>query len=184
MDRPYRRPRKQAVSLTSLLDLLFVMIFVSLLQQKTAPTKAEPKKVVSKPKVVEAKKDTPKPKKPAPPVKVVHSIRATFNFYGTNSNPSIPNGSFLMSGQYNSKDGRLELGGMAWITRPKNYDMVPLSGTIDPKTGVFKGRVEFIGCKEFTLKRKIQEKGSPISGEWVGSYDCSQGETGLTLTIQ
>ena len=32
--KPYKRPRRTAVELTSLLDLLFVMIFVSLMQQK------------------------------------------------------------------------------------------------------------------------------------------------------
>ena len=43
MERSYKRPKRQAVSLTSLLDLLFVMIFVSLIQQKAAaPTKEEP----------------------------------------------------------------------------------------------------------------------------------------------
>lgn len=179
----YRRPRNKTVSLTSLLDLLFVMIFVSLIQQKEIVPVKEKAKPEPAPKVA---KPVEKPiEKPAPaPVKVVHSIRATFNFYATDSNPKVPNGSFLMSGQYNTKDGRLELGGMAWIKRPPQYDMVPLSGTIDPATGIFKGRVEFIGCKEFTLQRKIKENKTPISGEWVGTYDCSQGATGLTLTIQ
>lgn len=184
MEGQYRRIRKQTVSLTSLLDLLFVMIFVSLIQQKEiVPSKEKVTKPKPTPKIA---KPVKKPiKKPAPaPVKAVHSIRATFNFYGTNSNPKIPNGSFLMSGQYTTKDGKLELGGMAWIKRPQNYDMVPLSGTIDPAKGIFKGRVEFIGCKEFTLTRKIKENRTPISGEWVGTYDCSQGATGLTLTIQ
>ena len=56
MQNAYKRPKKSVVSLTSLLDLLFVMIFVSLIQQKAVvptntkaktktPTKAKPVKV-------------------------------------------------------------------------------------------------------------------------------------------
>lgn len=171
MERPYRRPKRQAVSLTSLLDLLFVMIFVSLIQQKTV--------VQPKAKPVVAKK--PKVEKP---VQTKFEIKATFNFYGTSSNPNLPSGKYIMTGRFNKKDGSLNLGGLAWIERPARYDMVPLSGKIDPKSGVFRGRVEAIGCKEFTLERKLKRNQTPISGEWVGTYSCSQGKTGLTLTIE
>ena len=171
MERSYKRPKRQAVSLTSLLDLLFVMIFVSLIQQKAAaPTKEEP---VPAAKVTEQK--APKQK---------FQIKATFNFYGTSSNPSLPSGKYIMVGSYKLTDGSLSLGGLAWIERPAKYDMVPLSGKIDPKTGSFRGRVEAIGCKEFTLERKLKRDKTPISGEWVGTYSCSQGKTGLTLTIE
>lgn len=185
MERVYKRPKREAVQLTSLLDLLFVMIFVSMIQQKeVVPSKEE--KPVAKPTPVEKPIEKPVTKvveKPKPK-KTKFSIRATFNFYGTKSNPKIPSGNYLMSGIYDDKTGKLELGGMAWIKRPPQYDMVPLSGVIDKASDLFKGRVEFIGCKEFTLQRKIKETTTPISGEWVGVYDCSQGSTGLTLTIQ
>lgn len=171
MERSYRRPKRQAVSLTSLLDLLFVMIFVSLIQQKTV---VQP---VDKPVV--AKKTAP-----TKPVQTQFDIKATFNFYGTKANPNLPSGKYIMTGRFNKKDGSLNLGGLAWIERPARYDMVPLSGKIDPKTGIFRGRVEAIGCKEFTLERKLKRSRTPISGEWVGSYSCSQGKTGLTLTVE
>lgn len=171
MERPYKRPKRQAVSLTSLLDLLFVMIFVSLIQQKSLKTEAP----------VVAKKE---PTKVAKPAQSVFNIKATFNFYGTNQNPSLPSGKFIMTGRYSKKDGALNLGGLAWIERPPQYDMVPLSGIIDAGKGTFRGRVEAIGCKEFTLERKLKRSTTPISGEWVGTYSCSQGKTGLTLTIE
>ena len=173
MDRPYKRPKRQAVSLTSLLDLLFVMIFVSLIQQKAAPpAKAKPVKEV---KIAKSK-----------PIKekTFFSIKATFNFYGTGGNAQLPSGKYIMAGSYKKKSGSLSLGGIAWIQRPPRYDMVPLSGKINPSTGVFRGRVEAVGCKEFTLSRKLKRSATPISGEWVGTYSCSQGQTGLTLTIE
>ncbi|MCF8057874.1 MAG: hypothetical protein K9K67_01150 [Bacteriovoracaceae bacterium] len=169
MERSYKRPKRQAVSLTSLLDLLFVMIFVSLIQQKAvSPTKEKPIEKVTQEKVQ----------------KQYFEIKATFNFYGTSSNPSLPSGKYIMTGSYKRKDGALNLGGLAWIERPPQYDMVPLSGKIDPETGSFRGRVEAIGCQEFTLERKLKREKTPISGEWVGTYSCSQGKTGLTLTIE
>lgn len=173
MDRPYKRPKRQAVSLTSLLDLLFVMIFVSLIQQKAAPVKEVKKPIAAKSKAA-----------PKPVQKTNFEIKATFNFYGTNSNPSLPSGKYIMAGRYDRKDGSLKLGGIAWIQRPARYDMVPLSGTIDASSGVFQGRVESVGCKKFTLSRKLKRNKTPISGEWVGTYSCSQGMTGLTLTIE
>ena len=183
MERVYKGPKKQAVQLTSLLDLLFVMIFVSLIQQKeVTPSKKEESK---KPVVAKA---TPKVKTPTPikPVeKTFYTIRSSFNFYATNSNPNIPNGSYIMSGSYDKKTGDLKLGGVGWVKRPKHYDMVPLSGKIDSTQKFFRGRIEFQGCKEFILERKTKgASSSPISGDWVGSYSCTQGSTGLTLTIQ
>lgn len=181
MEKLYRGPKKQAVQLTSLLDLLFVMIFVSLIQQKEV-TPAN-KEDIKKPIVT--KKVEPKVEKPVPVEKTMFTVRSTFNFYATNSTPNIPNGSYIMSGSYDKNTGELKLGGVGWIKRPKHYDMVPLSGKIDQLEKFFKGRIEFQGCEEFILERKTKgTSDSPISGDWVGTYSCSQGSTGLTLTIQ
>ncbi len=185
MDRPYKRPKRQAVSLTSLLDLLFVMIFVSLIQQKTIPemkqTEKKPTKTVAQKPVA---KPVPKVTKAKPSQPKSYSIEATFNFYGTQSNPNLPSGKYIMNGKWDRKSGKLSLGGVAWIQRPPRYDMVPLSGTMDDKAGVFQGRVESVGCKTFILNRRLKRSRTPISGEWVGTYSCSQGKTGLTLTIE
>jgi hypothetical protein len=173
MDRAYKS-KKTTVQLTSLLDLLFVMIFVSLIQQKEITRAPE------KPAVKPITKVKPQPK----PVKKNFSVQATFHFYGTKTNPNIPSGKYLMQGNYNTDSGKLQLGGIGWLERPANYDMVPLSGTIQSGSDIFTGRIEFIGCKKFTLERKVKKNNSPISGEWVGTYDCSQGETGLTLSVK
>lgn len=163
----YRRPRKTQVQLTSLLDLLFVMIFVSLIQQKEIPKNIIKKKVA-------------KPVVSKPTVAKDYSISAVFNFSGSGLK-----GSFLMKGVFSEKKDSLQLGGVSWIKRPSpQYDMVPLSGKINPKLGIFRGRIEFPGCKDFTLKRdKNSGKGSPVAGVWKGSYRCLQGQTNLRLEI-
>lgn len=178
MERVYKGPKKQTVQLTSLLDLLFVMIFVSLIQQKEVTQKSPAKTAKVPVKKAPIKKEISKP------MQTFFTVRATFNFYGTNSNPSIPNGSYIMSGSFDKKNGELKLGGVGWVKRPANYDMVPLMGVIDSSQKFFKGRIQFQGCKEFILERKTISKATPISGDWVGSYNCSQGATGLTLTIK
>ena len=179
MQPRYRRKKTTTIQLTSLLDLLFVMVFVSLLQQK-APVTEPSKKPVQKPApAVVAKKTKVKPKSPAK--KTSFDIEATFSFYGTSNNPSIPKGKYLMRGIFDEKTRELKLAGLSWIDKPKNYDMVPLSGKIGTSNKTFIGRIEFPSCKEFTLTRT--SGGSGITGEWKGSYSCGQGATGLTLTI-
>jgi hypothetical protein len=173
--RRYKRP---VVQLTSLLDLLFVMIFVSLMQTKGAP-----------PKAAETPKEAPKVETPAPaPKEAIQTgkiaVNATFNFFAPASNPGLPEGSYAMEGTFNQDTGFLQLGGVEWLNRPANYEMVPLKGTIDSAREVFTGNIEFPDCREFTLKRITKGSGSPIAGKWKGSYVCSQGETGLILTFQ
>ncbi len=182
MQSRYRRKKPTTIQLTSLLDLLFVMVFVSLLQQKAPISEDAVKKPVQKETPVVAQ-ETPAKKKPVATKKVSYAIEATFNFYKTSENPKLPNGKYLMQGVFDSKTRELKLGGIGWIERPKNYDMVPLSGKIGPSNKTFTGRIEFQGCKEFTLQRVSSSGSNDISGEWKGAYECGQGSTGLTLTI-
>ena len=181
----YRGNKKTVVSLTSLLDLLFVMIFVSLIQQKTITENVKPIKKIGKTTFIKTKV---KPKKiiknPTPPVLKSYTVEAIFYFHPTNSNPSIPSGTYNMKGSFDEKTRKLSLGGVSWVNRPKNYDMVPLSGNIEKGDSLFVGRVEFPGCKMFTLKKVQANSQSLISGTWEGIYECTQGSTGLTLTIQ
>jgi hypothetical protein len=174
----YRRKKSTTIQLTSLLDLLFVMVFVSLLQQK-APIadEASKKPIVMKDALAVAAK------KPVIAKKTSYDIEATFNFYKTSQNPTLPTGKYLMRGFFDSKTRELKLGGVGWIERPKNYDMVPLSGKIGPSNETFTGRIEFQSCKQFTLQRISKSDGTGISGEWKGVYECGQGATGLTLNI-
>ncbi len=172
MDRQFKRTKTGAVQLTSLLDLLFVMIFVSLLQQKeVSPQKPKPTPV--------AKTKVEKPKPKPVPKKILSSVNATFDF-----SLAGYKGKYLMEGLYNEKTGSLNLASLRWIDKPSvDIGMVPLSGKVTEDKMQFTGRVEFEGCKTFDLKRIKIESGSPIAGVWKGSYVCAQGSTNLTLTI-
>lgn len=165
-----RRNRKQAVQLTSLLDLLFVMIFISLLQTKTPAVQA----------VVEAPKPTEATVAPPP----VLEVTAIFHFFPTASNSQAATGTYAMGGRYDTETGDIQFGGISWIQRPTGYDMVPLVGKLSADELSFTGRVDFPQCEVFTLKRTSRKGVTAISGKWEGSYVCSQGETGLLLTVQ
>jgi hypothetical protein len=176
MMRRYKRP---VVQLTSLLDLLFVMIFVSLMQTKTPPSPSATAAPEERP--VPITEVSPKTEAaPRPQGKI--AVTGMFHFHATSKNPQIPSGKYSMEGTFNHDTGHLQLGGIQWIKRPENYGMVPLKGKINSDKTIFTGTIEFPGCKEFKLVRTPHE-GSPIAGKWQGSYVCSQGETGLTLTI-
>lgn len=176
MARIYRRSKKSTVSLTSLLDLLFVMVFVSLLQEKAPPVVKTETKIKTVTKTIIKQVQAPQ---------LVHAIDAKFFFYATSSNPGIPSGKFSMRGTYDVKSNQLHLGGKKWIVKPPvDIGMVSLSGTIDKSKSLFTGRVDFEGCQMFTLKRQSKGSTSPISGSWQGTYSCAQGVTGLTLIIK
>lgn len=172
-----KRLKRGTVQLTSLLDLLFVMIFISLLQTKMMPP------VIEAPPVV-AQEPKPTAPKPTAPKSTKVSVTAIFHFFAPASNPRLPTGTYAMQGSFDAKDGSLALGGVSWINRPPGYDMVPLKGEISSDGTTFTGRIEFQGCEVFTLRRTSQISQSFIAGKWEGSYFCTQGETGLTLTIQ
>lgn len=169
-----RKRQKRVVELTALLDLLFMMIFISLAQSKQVPPKVETAETKIE-KTSEAKAQEPQGRV---------AISAIFHFHAAASNPGIPEGKYRMEGTFNYDTGSLSLGGSAWIDRPQNYDMVPLSGTINHERDMFKGAIEFPHCTQFTLRKVSSTSTSPVSGVWKGEYNCSQGDTGLTLTIE
>ena len=193
MSRTYKRRKKATVELTSLLDLLFVMIFVSLLQQKnqSIPKKEKipPKKKVTKVKqkpVVPPKKVVKKKvmKKKIIPKLASGTIKATFNFYKMGSGPNQSSGQYGMRGWFDAQKRSIQLNGYKWIYRPKQYDMVPLVGTVDKSFSQITGKVDAPFCQTFSLNRVKKGNGvSPVSGVWKGSYTCGQGKSGLTLTV-
>ncbi len=185
----YRRARKKTtLQLTSLLDLLFLMIFVSLLQSKDIPSMAELRQAQATPPPAAPAPPAPpaqRPTEPSPPQRPTMAfVQATFHFHPTPNNPNIAKGTYKMHGQFHRETRLLELGGVTWVDRPENYDMVPLRGVIEVGEEKFTGRIEFPGCEQFTLTRTDKSGRTEFSGRWEGVYSCSQGETGLVLTIE
>lgn len=123
---------------------------------------------------------------PAPKAKAESKmpIRGEFNFYATEQNPKVPSGSYIMQGTFDLQSRALDLKGASWVKRPANYEMVPLKGKISEDGSKFIGRIQFEGCKEFTLVRISREGESLYGGKWEGGYVCSQGVTGVTLTLK
>lgn len=185
--RVYRRPKKTAVQLTSLLDLLFVMIFVSLLQQQKVnmPEKKEVKKGKLTEVKIPAKKTIPviTKKKEEP---ITSLVKATFDFYPVKSqqNSMSASGVYSMEGTYNRETRQLKLFGLSWIRKPRlEYDMVPLNGTVNESNDVITGKIQFLGCNVFKLAKNDIRQRENLKGVWTGQYNCGQGATGLTLTI-
>jgi eukaryotic-like serine/threonine-protein kinase len=79
-------------------------------------------------------------------------LTATFSFYPVAENPTVPRGSFTMTGVY--RNGQMTLHGDRWVDRPPNYSMVGLTAT--PGAGsprLLRGSVTLPGCTTFTVAR-------------------------------
>jgi len=80
------------------------------------------------------------------------SLTATFNFYATQSNVSVPSGSFALTGSYSAKG--FQLTPDHWITMPAGYSMVGLTAGPPGKNGTaLSGSVVGAGCTTFSVSR-------------------------------
>ena len=77
-------------------------------------------------------------------------LKATFSFHALPSNPTVPSGSYTMTGFY--FPGGVALDGSRWIHRPAGYGMVNLVGT-PPRAGGRRFRGAVVGCSTFSLTR-------------------------------
>lgn len=77
-------------------------------------------------------------------------LKATFSFHALPSNPTVPSGSYAMTGFY--FPGGVALDGSHWIHHPAGYAMVNLVGT-PPRSGGKKFGGAVVGCSTFALTR-------------------------------
>jgi hypothetical protein len=90
-------------------------------------------------------------------------VRATFHFYADPSNPAVPSGCFSQTGRYDPASRRLTLAGGRWIVRPRDYETVGLTGTLDSAGAVLAGRVtQAEGCTTFRLERRPPPETAPV----------------------
>lgn len=79
------------------------------------------------------------------------SLQATVDFYPVSSNPDVPNGSYVLTGEYSSSDG-LVLIPDHWIDQPPGYEMVGFSSP-GPSGSSMQGTVQFTGCSTFSVSK-------------------------------
>jgi hypothetical protein len=79
------------------------------------------------------------------------SLTATFSFYPTASNVSVPSGSFALTGRYSAKG--FQLSPDHWISKPQNYSMVGLTGAANKSDTVLSGSILSPGCTTFSVSR-------------------------------
>jgi hypothetical protein len=80
-----------------------------------------------------------------------NNLQATVDFYSVSSNPDVPNGSYVMTGDYSSS-GSLVLTPDHWIDQPPGYQMVGFSSP-GPSGGSMQGTVQYDGCSTFSVSK-------------------------------
>lgn len=78
-----------------------------------------------------------------------NNLQATVDFYPVSSNPGVPNGSYVMTGNYSSSGG-LVLTPDHWIDQPPGYQMVGFSSP-GPSGSSMEGTVQADGCTTFSV---------------------------------
>ena len=102
-------------------------------------------------------------------VETPDDISAVFSFYPLPGTPSMPSGSFTMSGDYDSDDGTIILKSDDWIERPLGLQLHDLAGRAEIGGAIISGRIETTGCSDFHLAR-----GGPESQATVQSRSPRQ----------
>ncbi|MDH3660904.1 MAG: caspase family protein [Alphaproteobacteria bacterium] len=80
-------------------------------------------------------------------------IDAVFSFFALPGTPSLPSGSFTMSGDYDPEDGTIILKSQDWIDRPHGLQRHDLAGRAEIGGELISGRIETPGCSDFRLAR-------------------------------
>jgi hypothetical protein len=78
-------------------------------------------------------------------------LTATFSFYPTAGNVSVPSGSFALTGSYTAKG--FQLTPDHWINKPQNYSMVGLAGAASKSDTTLSGSIISPGCTTFSVFR-------------------------------
>jgi len=78
-------------------------------------------------------------------------LSATFSFYPTATNVSVPSGSFALTGSYTARG--FQLTPDHWISKPQNYSMVGLTGAANASDTALSGSIVSPGCTTFSVSR-------------------------------
>ncbi len=82
-------------------------------------------------------------------------LEAEFVFSGDQDNPSVPTGSFRLTGSLDPASGRLVLKQDRWLEQPADlsYRMVDMEGrlVIGEGQAMIRGRITTYGCQDFAV---------------------------------
>lgn len=82
------------------------------------------------------------------------AIGATFSFGPPPENPGVPQGLYVMRGQFDPASRRMKLHGARWVEQPDDYVMVGLDGRMSADGDKIVGRVpDLAGCTSFEVRR-------------------------------
>ncbi len=77
-----------------------------------------------------------------------------FKFYATEKNPSIPEGSYAVYGQYDQESKRILINPGNWIKRPRNFYNTVIVGSFDFSKDLFSAYFQGVsGCTSFEAHR-------------------------------
>lgn len=110
-------------------------------------------------------------------------ITAEFSFSATPENPSVPSGSFSMTGTYDADRRSVELEPGEWIERPAGYQTVGIRGRTNNDLSTLVGKIEAAGCGSFNLTRDAPDpvEAEPVAAD-VASADISDTFVSSILT--
>ena len=87
-------------------------------------------------------------------------FEGVFKFYPTIKNPSVPVGSYTISGDYDAESGRVLINPGTWIYRPLNFYNTVIVGGFDPVKDTFSAYFQGItGCTSFEANRSDEFMG-------------------------
>lgn len=82
------------------------------------------------------------------------NFEGTFRFYPTPKNPTVPPGSYAVSGQYDAGSQRILINPGRWLQRPANYYNTIIIGSFDPATKTLSAYFQGVnGCTSFEAKQ-------------------------------
>ena len=91
-------------------------------------------------------------------------MEAEFVFAPDPDNPTVPTGSFRLTGSLDPQSGRLILKQDRWLSQPSDpsYRMVDLDGTLLLSDGqaLIRGQVTTYGCQDFAVWQFFSEVGA------------------------
>ena len=88
------------------------------------------------------------------PPPVAANRRAMFSFGPAPTSPDVPRGAFIVEGSIDVQGGAMTLTPVQWVSQPRGYNWLGLSGRSDDGGKTFTGHVTArAACTIFTLKR-------------------------------